>query len=33
MIATALLNEISIPLKNLAEAQAKERKLVNEKMI
>jgi hypothetical protein len=31
VIADKLLNEISIPMKNLAETQSKERKPVNEK--
>jgi hypothetical protein len=33
VIAGVLLNDISIPLKNLAEVQVKERKPVNEKLM
>ncbi len=33
VIAGALLNDISIPLKSLVEAQVKERKSVNEKLM
>ncbi len=33
MIASVLLNEMAIPMRNLADAQAKERKSVNEKLI